>query len=79
LSSEGGPIIFGCVFNGQSEALPVRIKDAASTLLRITWEDVSMISVEDGLLTIRFRTQNPLRVIVETQDIPNLLGLIRTQ
>lgn len=65
------------VFNGQCEALPVRIKDAASTLLRITWQDVSMISVEEGLLTIRFRTEEPLRVMADTQDIPNLLRLIR--
>jgi hypothetical protein len=36
-----------------------------------------MISVEDGLLTIRLHTEEPLRVIAETQDIPNLLRLIR--
>jgi hypothetical protein len=65
------------VFSGESEAFPVRIRDAASTLLRITWKDVSMISVEDGLLTILFHTEEPLRVIAETQDIPNLLRLIR--
>jgi hypothetical protein len=67
------------VFNGQTEAFPVRIKDAAATLLRITWEDVSMISVEEGFLTICFRTEKPLRVVAETQDIPNLLRLIRAK
>ena len=66
-----------CVFNGQTEALPVKIKDAASTLLTITWQDVSMISVEDGLLTICFRTRSALRVTAQPEDIPNLLTLIR--
>lgn len=55
----------------------MRIKDAAATLLRVTWQEVSMIAVEDGYLTICFRTEEPLRVMAETQDIPNLLRLIR--
>jgi len=67
------------VFNGDSEALPVRIKDAASLLLRITWQDVSMICVQDGLLTVKFWSQPSLCVAAETQDIPHLIGLIRAK
>jgi hypothetical protein len=67
------------VFNGESDALPVRIKDAASFLLRITWQDVSMISVQEGLLTIRFHGRPALCVTAEIEDIPNLIGLIRAR
>ena len=67
------------MFNGQTDALPVMIKDAAASLLRITWQDVSMISVEDGFLTICFHTAEPLRILAETHDIPNLLRLIRAK
>ena len=67
------------VFDGDSDALPIRITDAASFLLRITWQDVSMISVEEGLLTIRFHCRPALCVNAEIQDIPNLIGLIRAK
>ena len=59
--------------------MPVRIKDAASALLRITWHDVVNISIDDGLLTFRFRNRPALHVAAEPQDIPNLIGLIRAK
>ena len=77
MSDERGFRYFLRVFNGQDDAVPVRIKDAASTLLRITWQDVSNISVDNGLLTFRFRNRAALHVAAEAQDIPNLIGLIR--
>jgi hypothetical protein len=67
------------VFNGETDALPVRIKDAASFLLRITWQDISMISVQEGLLTICFHSRPALCVTAEIEDIPNLIGLIRAK
>ena len=48
-------------------------------LLRITWHDVSMISVEDGLLTFSFHNRPNLCVAADPQDIPNLIGLIRAR
>jgi hypothetical protein len=67
------------VFNGQSEALPLKIQDAASFLLRITWQDVRTISVEDRVVTFRLRGQPSLQVSAEPQDLPNLVRLIRAR
>ncbi|MGZ8899359.1 MAG: hypothetical protein ACXW3Z_04615 [Limisphaerales bacterium] len=67
------------VFNADCDASPVRITDAASFLLRVTWQDISMISVEEGLLTIRFHYRPAFSICAEIQDIPNLIGLIRAK
>jgi hypothetical protein len=48
-------------------------------LLRITWQDVSMICVQEGLLTVKFWSRPALCVAADTQDIPHLIGLIRAK
>jgi hypothetical protein len=53
------------------------MQDAASRLLRLSWKDVRMISVDEGLLVFSLRGQPSFRIRAETRDIPHLIGLIR--
>lgn len=75
----GLPRYFLAVFSADIDVAPVRITDAASFLLRVTWQDISMISVEEGLLTIRFHYRPAFSITAEIEDIPNLIGLIRAK
>lgn len=65
------------MFNGETEALPLKIKDAASVLLRVTWQEIRTITVEDGMVTFRFRSEPHMHVRAEAKDLPNLVRLIR--
>ena len=65
------------MLTGQPEPLPDKMQDAASRLLRLSWKDIRMISVDEGLLVFSLRGQSSFRIRADARDIPHLIGLIR--